>query len=229
MTGKAHANAITVVMFTTLLLASASALAAPQKQTSKREGVFEITISPRYVYSTTLNGENGSKADISSNWGWGFGLGYNYTENWAFGFDIGWNSLNYTITAGGLSSGSPSTYSGKADTASTNFSATYNFSANRFTPFVSGSLGWVFLDSNIPSGPPGASCWYDPWWGYICSSYLPTHSSTDFTYGASVGLRYDISDGLFLRAGYNKSWIDFDKADKTDFDSVKIDIGFKMR
>jgi len=205
-----------------------SASASPFREPSNRQGIYEITLSPRYVYSNTVYGQNGSKADISSDWGWGFGIGFNFTENWAFNFDIGWNSMNYTVTAGGVPSGSPATYSGRLDSSSTLFSATYNFMKKRITPYISGSLGWIFIDSNIPSGPPSTACWWDPWWGYVCRDYLPTKTSTNFSYGGTLGLRYDIGKSLFLRAGYNKTWIDFSKLSNTDFDSVRLDIGFAM-
>jgi opacity protein-like surface antigen len=220
---------ITAVMILSLLAVSSSALASPFKESSKRQGVYEITLSPRFVSSNTVYGSNGSRADISSNWGWGFGVGYNLTQNWAFNFDIGWNSFNYTVTAGGVASGSPDTYNGRLDTSSTLFSATYNFMKSRFTPFLTGAFGWVLLDSNIPNGPPGTACWWDPWWGYVCRNYLPTKTSTDFTYGAAIGLRYELSNTLFLRAAYNKSWIDMSNVSNTDFDAVRLDIGFMMQ
>ena len=200
---------------------------------SNRQDGFEIVLQSKYVDSKTFSGQNGSGADVQDSWGWGFGFGYNFTEHWAFNFDISWRSANYDATVIAEDENNPGTketvkYSGRLDTSSTQFSATYNFMDKRFTPFVSGMLGWTFVDTNVPTGPPQNWCWWDPWWGYICSSYVPTVSETDFTYGGALGLRFDITRNMFLRASYNKAWIDFKNASAEDFDAFRLDIGFLM-
>ena len=193
-----------------------------------REGAFELYLSPKYIDSKTLNGQGGSQVDLNDTWGWGFGFGYNMDEHWAFNFDIAWSSPSYDATTVD-NSNAKSNYSSNLDTSSTIFTGIYNFSQKRFSPFVSGSFGWVFLDSNIPSGPPQNTCWWDYYWGYVCSTYLPTKTETDFTYGLGVGVRFDMTKDFFLRAAYDKNWIDFDQASSEDFDAIKIDIGMMFR
>ena len=202
-------------------------------QLSNRGGGFEVVLQSSYSDSKGLQGENGSSADIQDTWGWGFGFGYNFDEHWAFNFDIGWRSANYDATVvvedkDDPSNSGPKSFTGRLDTSSSLFSGTYNFLDKRFTPYVSGILGWTFLDTNIPTGPPQNWCWWDPWWGYICSSYIPTKSETDFTYGGALGLRFDVTRTFFLRASYNKMWIDFKHGSAEDFDVVRLDLGFLM-
>jgi opacity protein-like surface antigen len=216
--------------FTALMLINCIALASPFTESSRREGGFEIVLQTHYTESSTLSGSGGSSVDINDDWGAGFGFGYNFTEHWEFNFDVGWNSFNYSATAGGdVDPEFSNKYNGQLDTSSSLFSATYNFMDKRFTPFVSGALGWVFIDTNIPTGPPGTSCWWDPWYGYICSSYVPTKTSTEFTYGGTVGVRMDLAPSFFLRLGYNMMWLDLDNVDSTSFNSWRLDAGFLMK
>ena len=206
----------------------------PLMKLSNRQDGFEIILQSNYVDSKSAYGDHGEGVDIQDSWGWGFGFGYNFTEHWAFNFDISWRSANYDATIivedqDDPSNSGPKNFAGRLDTSSSLFSATYNFFDKRFTPFVSGTLGWTFIDTNIPTGPPQNWCWWDYWWGgYRCGTYIPTQSETDFTYGGAVGLRFDVTRGVFIRASYNKAWIDFKNASAEDFDTFRLDIGFLM-
>jgi opacity protein-like surface antigen len=202
-------------------------------QLSNRTGGFEVLLQSSHNNSKSLQGDNGSGADIQDTWGWGFGFGYNFTENWAFNFDIAWRSANYDATIvvedqDDPSNSGPKKFTGRLDTSSSLFSGTYNFMDKRFTPYVSGILGWTFVDTNVPTGPPQNWCWWDYMWGYVCSSYVPTKSETDFTYGGALGMRFDVTRTFFLRASYNKLWIDFQRGAAEDFDVVRLDMGFLM-
>jgi opacity protein-like surface antigen len=219
-------------LVTTLVCGNSHAENALMKL-SNRQGGFEVLLQSKYTDSKSFEGQNGSSADVQDSWGWGFGFGYNFTEHLAFNFDISWRSANYDATIivedqDNPSNSGPKQFTGTLDTSSSQFSATYNFLDRRFTPYVSGILGWTFIDTNVPSGPPQNWCWWDPWWGYICSSYIPTHSETDFTYGGALGLRFDVTRTMFLRASYNKLWVDFKNASAEDFDGLRLDIGFLM-
>jgi opacity protein-like surface antigen len=193
---------------------------------SNRERKWEAFISTNYVDSTSVDFSGGAKADINGDLGWIFGIGYNFNEKIALDFEMGWNSVSYTGTRVS-DTGATEQFGGRLDTSITRFNLTYNFMAQRFTPFITANVGWAWIDSNIPSGPPSSGCWWDPWYGYICSSYQPTYTSTDFTYGTSLGLRYDVTDGLFLRGSAGKQCIDISSASGTpDFTNYRLDIGF---
>lgn len=201
----------------------------PLMQLSHRDGKTQVVLQSQYGYSKSLEGQNGAEADIKGAWGWGFGFGYNVDEHWGLNFDISWRSAYYDATVlGEDQSGNTQlvNYSSRLDTSSTKFSGTYNFLDRRFTPFVSAIMGWTFINTNVVTGPPQYVCWWDPWWGNYCSQYVPTLSETDFTYGGALGVRFDISRGMFLRASYNKIWIDFQNAGAEDFDTIRLDIGF---
>lgn len=194
---------------------------------SDREGGFEITINPRYVSSASIDGSNGSKLDLGDAWGWGFGFGYNFTEKWNLAWDIGWNSGNYNTTVVD-DDNNKEERTGTFSSSSTYFTGTYNILDKTFTPYVSGALGWVFIDSNIPSGTPGSGCWWT-WYGYYCGGYVPTYSTTEFSYGLGLGLRWDVGKTVFLKAAYNKVWIDsFGTVGSQDFDTALLTLGFLL-
>ena len=81
------------------------------------------------------------------------------------------------------------------------FFGTYNILAGNFTPFVTGGMGWTYIDTNIPSGLPENVCWAYPWYGYYCATYVQTQSTTRFSYNVGAGLRLDAGRGVFRAAG----------------------------
>ena len=198
---------------------------------SDREYTWELSLQTKYADSTSIDFDGGASADLNSSWDWGFGFGYNFTENWAFNFDINWGSTNYEgIRVLDDGQNTKESISGTLSSSSSDFRAVYHFMDKRFTPFVGASLGWIYIDTNIPTGPPQTSCWYDPWMGYICSTYQPTKAGTEFSYTANVGVRFDLTDAFFLRASAGKRWIDFDNASGTpDITMYRFDMGFMFR
>jgi opacity protein-like surface antigen len=193
---------------------------------SDRGGKWEVFFSGNYVDSTSIDFSGDAKVDINGDLGFLFGFGYNFNEKLALDFEIAWNSVSYTGTRV-RDTGATEQFGGRLDASSTRFNLTYNVMAQRFTPFITANVGWAWIDSNIPSGPTTGACWWDPWYGYVCSGYQPSYTSSDFTYGTSLGLRFDLTNGLFLRGSAGKQWIDISSASSTpDFTNYRLDIGF---
>ena len=61
------------------------------------------------------------------------------------------------------------------------------------TPYVGAGLGWTWIDTNVPTGPPVTGCWWDPWWGYVCYTDYPTKTTDAFSYQAILGVRYEFN------------------------------------
>lgn len=221
--------ALAVSISLLLTLMASATLAADFGKSSFRSGVSEATISLRYMNQETINFEGGAQADVSNDYGWGFGLGYNLNENIVLGGEFSWLTTSYRATRVD-DTGNPSVYNGILDAGSFSFRATYNVLKTRMTPFISANLGWTFIDTNIPIGPPGTICWWDPWWGYVCGPYYPTATQDVFGYGAGIGLRWDVSTRFFMKAAYN--WTRMDIANTAGGDptigNVIIDFGFFM-
>jgi len=169
--------------------------------------------------------EGGSSLDIDSNVGWGITLGWNWTAKWNLAYKL-------TVTKPGYSATivpedpieSPQTIDYTMSKYSHQFNVTYNFMDRAFTPFIQAGAGVTTLDSNIPEQPPQTGCWWDPWWGYICSTTWSTFSTTKFSYNLGLGVRWDINNALFTRASLNREIVSV-KSGNLNFDLVTLEIG----
>jgi len=98
--------------------------------------------------------------------------------------------------------------------------------SSALTPYISANLGTTYIDSGVPTGNIGTACWRDPWWGYICSPSVQTYTSTEFNYGAGIGLRYDFSRKLYIKAGVAKNYLALNSSNTPDFTSYQFIFGF---
>lgn len=213
-------------LFVAMLISVYAAGAAAQKS-GPRAGRWDFTLQPQYVDSKSVTGDNGSRASISGDWGFGFGFAYNFSNHLALGGELTWNEANYSariVPGPGNIAGSPFTLSGTMETSTLRVNGTWNILATSLTPFVTGGIGATYVDTNIPNGP--TQCWTDPWWGTYCDT--PTRSNTYFSYNAGAGLRWDVNRSFFLRGVYSRQWIDVGGgAGSPAFDQFRIDFGFK--
>jgi len=226
---KTNINFLIKYLVSSLLLSNliSSAVAADDLMSlSDRKDRWEFSFQTRYLDSVELEFEGGAEATLNEELGWAFGLGYNYSEHWAFNFDMGWGDVGYS-GAYTDENNVPAETSGHIYSSSANFGGIYHFTAKRFTPFIGASIGWTFIDTNIQNGPPQTGCWYYPYWGYICDTYIPTKTTTEFNYAALLGLRFDINNKVFLKASAGKNWLNSSHATSTpDITTYKFDIGF---
>lgn len=195
-----------------------------------RKGTYEITLQPRYVASKDIDGSGGSKLALDPGWGLGLGFGYNFTDKLALHLDGSWSSANYQATIPTTdTSGNPTgtaTASGTLDTFSAALNLSYYILKGPLTPFLLGGIGWTFVDSNIPSGPPQGVCWYDPWYGYVCTSYQNTYTNNYFSYNVGAGARWDVTQSFFLRGSVVWQWVDLGQPGTTDFLGGRLDLGY---
>ena len=122
----------------------------------------------------------------------------------------------------------PVSIRGRYDSFTASANLVYNFIDTPLTPYVSAGIGWTWIDTNIPNGPPNTWCWWDPWWGYVCSTSYPTETLNAFSYQAALGLRYTFdNDTTFMKLGWTSQWMDFDNASGTPrFDVITLEIGW---
>jgi outer membrane assembly lipoprotein YfiO len=195
-----------------------------------RRGRYEVTLQPRYVASKEIDAGGGSKLELDPALGFGVGVGYNFTNKFALHLDGSWTRSDYkakisTTDSGGISTGT-TTASGVLDTATVALNLSYYFLDGPLTPFLMGGIGWAFVDSNIPSGPPEGVCWYDPWYGNVCGYYQNTYTNNYFSYNLGVGGRWDVFPGFFLRGSVGWQWVDLGRAGTTDFMGGRLDLGY---
>lgn len=108
------------------------------------------------------------------------------------------------------------------------FNGIFYFTEKPLAPFIQAGLGWTYIDSNVTDGPPSTGCWWDFWWGYVCSNFYSTYSSTDFAYGVGAGVRYDMVGNMFVKGSYTYTWVDSGaKVDQT-FGQFRLELGWRL-
>ena len=175
--------------------------------------------------SSSKDFEGGASLDIDKKFGWGFTLGYNFNSKLNTSYKLFVTKPEYTaviIPEDPEIGPQPIDYT--MDKFSHQFNATYNFMDRPFTPFVQAGVGFMTLDSNIVDQPPTTGCWWDPWWGYICTTTWSTFKTTRFAYNMGLGVRWDINNAMYVRGSYNKEWISL-KNGSMSFDILSFEGG----
>lgn len=222
---KSSTKAFITILFISTLILSATSRAAP----GARTGQWQISLIPTFTNSQSIQFNGGAVADINEHSGFGIGIGYNFSDHLELELDIGSANANYTGTRI-LDDGSntPEKYNGTFYTSHMDLGLSYNLFAARFTPFVRGNIGLTYVDSGIPTGNIGSVCWWDPWWGYYCGPYAQTYTTSELNYGADVGLRFDISNKIFVKGSIGKKYVDLDNTSAPDFVQYKFIVGFSF-
>jgi hypothetical protein len=210
------------------LLAAALLLAAPAVA-QQRAGKSEFYLGPVFTTGQTYSFEGGTTATTDTGYGLTLGYAKNVNANLSWGVEGAWGSSDYrsTVLPGPGNTGDPVNVRGTVETGTIRFVGTYNFLASALTPFVSGGLGWTYVDSNVPSGPPQGVCWWYPWWGEVCGTYVPTASTTKFSYNAALGLRQDFQQ-MFIRGLVSEQWVQIGSSGTTAWTQWRIDVGWKF-
>lgn len=213
-----------------MMVMHSSVASAVENLGSSRSGDMEFSIPVIYTNSTKIDGSGGSYADLNSDWSPGFGIGYNINEHFLVNGLFTWSSRGYDAKIVN-SIGGTGKYNGTMESTTISLNGTYFILDRDITPFVSGGIGWTYMDTNIPSGASDSYCYWDPWWGYICTSYTPTKTQDRVSYNAGLGLRWDITSHFSMQGSYNKMWVDISKAQggMPDFNVYKVDFVFRSK
>lgn len=190
---------------------------------------WEIGLDLLYQDSTDISFNGGSSASIEDDLGVAFTFGYRFNPRLEVQFDLDWAVVDYDVNI--QSASVPSLQfrgSGELESFTPRIGVNFNFMESDFTPYVNGTVGWSFVDTNIPNGPVQIGCWWDPWWGQICTPYQSTKSIDDATYSIGAGARWDFSQCCMFRLGYEKRWFDYGNATSTpDFDELRLGFSFR--
>lgn len=139
---------------------------APAQMASEPAGRaqgWETRLGILFQGSADSDFEGGSSVDVDDDVGFRIGAGYHFSDNLEVGVNLDFIENDYSGT---LASADPPglTFGIDGELESTSLTAdlTYNFFPGRFTPFITGALGWTWIDTNIAEGPPQGVCWWDP-------------------------------------------------------------------
>jgi opacity protein-like surface antigen len=195
-----------------------------------------LSISAVYQDSLSVGGEGGpetaipdtSSLDVNSELGFGLNFGYNFNKYLAIGLDIEWLRPDYKAT---LVPEDPNENPVIIDHELTQWNwrlkGTWNFTEGPFVPYVDLGYAWSNIDSNVADGPPLTGCWWDPWWGYVCSNFYQTISSTESGWGGGVGIRYDLPMEGFLRLSWNRWELESGgNSDDLTLESFRLEYGW---
>jgi opacity protein-like surface antigen len=209
-----HRNHLSLIGVATAALALG--LAAPafaQKRSADRAGTAEFGLQLMDFSGTHADGIHGASLDVEGDLAWGFVGGYNFTNKFQLGGEMSWASPDYRLKLV-PDSGSPfPTVNANLDVSTFILKGTFNFFDGPLTPYAEVGAGWVHIDSNVVSGTPSTGCWWDPWWGYVCTTFYDTYADTRTAWTYALGVRWDISDSIALRASYG--YLDLDTSHAT--------------
>lgn len=210
--------------FSGLMLALLLGAAAADAQS--REGRWEFTLGTNYQLGADLEGEGGSTLATDDDFGFLMNAGYHFSDSLQTSFGVAWQSVGYDADVV-QENGSEVGITGAYDAWILSANLILNLGEGPLVPFVGAGIGYTWIDTNIPNGLPSTGCYWDPWWGYICTTYYPTASTDAFSYQALAGVRFAFNPSTFLRATYNSQWLQLDNFDSTPrFDSVLLEIGW---
>jgi len=194
-----------------------------------REGTWDVGFHVIDMSSELLTGAQGSTLDVDDEIGYGFTGAYNFTNRLAVGADLNWTSPDYTATRVLEGTGQADTISAELDVVNIQVKGIFHFLEGPLTPFVEAGVGWTQVDSNIIDGPPTTGCWWDPWWGYVCSNFYDTYTETRTSYSAAVGIRWDMGQGLMLRGSLGLLEVDTSSAtEDAELDTLRVDFAWRF-
>jgi len=208
-----------------LLLCSAAALA-------DRQPGWDFGGEVLYQFSQDVDFKGGSRASLDDDLGLALSFTYRFNSRLELLFGVDWNSIDYNadiapapVSPGGPVVGNGFSVEGTIEYWTPRVGVNFNLLEGDLTPYVTGGIGWAFIDTNVPEGRPQSTCWWDPWYGYICGTFQNTKSIDELEYNVGAGLRWDINRTMSLRFGYERHWIDLNDASSTPgFDQLKVGI-----
>ena len=210
-----------------ILLTTFPALASAQ---GNRAGSWEWSFAAIWQDSASSGAEGGSNLKLDGELGLGINFGYNFTNKLYLGGDFEWLRPDFKAT---LIEDAPGSRSQTINHTMSQFNGrikgTLTFLESPLSPFVEAGIGWSYFDSNVADGDPIVGCWWHPWWGYICEGFYNTFSSTEFTYGGALGLRYIMRGGMTLKLSVNHYIIDIGNAggDPT-LNAARLEVGWSF-
>ena len=213
------------------LAGAAACLLATGANAQSRGTGWEFGADLIYQGSQDVDFDGGSTASFQDDIGVSLFAGYRLNDRLEFHFGLDWATVDYDATIPfQIGTGPIGSIGVKGDMEAftPRVDANFNFMEGPFTPYITAGIGYSFIDTNIPNGPPQGACWWDPWFGNVCSTYQPTKSTDAFTYDVGLGVRWDMSPGYSMRLAYEKHWLDVSTASSApDFDQFKLGIIFR--
>jgi opacity protein-like surface antigen len=177
-----------------------------------RTGMTEFYGIGQYLHSDdiTFQGPYGDVKTKMDDMGLGgFGFAFHFSDFFSVHSDFMFGGATFSGNAP-LQTGGTIGFKQDAFISTGRFNLDYNIINRRLTPFVTAGIGYQYVETELKNAPPVNTCWWDPWWGWVCYSGHYYASETDFTWNAGGGLRWNIVDGLMIKALVGATWLEYD-------------------
>ena len=165
----------------------------------------------QYLHSSdiTFNGPVGDvKMKMDDTGLGGFGVAYHFNDFVSVHGDFMFGGATFSGDVP-LEAGGTTHISQDAFLQTGRFNVDYNMINRRLTPFITAGFGYQYLETELQHAPPVTDCWWDPFWGWICYSGHQHAYQTDFTWNAGGGLRWNITDNLFIKVTGGATWLEY--------------------
>jgi opacity protein-like surface antigen len=181
-----------------------------------RKGMTEVYGIVQYLHSENIdfNGPSGSidtKMDDTGLGGFGFAFHFNDSLSIHGDFMFGPATFSSTVPLLGVGVGSNTAFIQQDGFLQTGrFNLDYNIINRRFTPFVTGGLGYQFTEIELEN--INNFTYWNPWYGWTSAQGHPYAWQADFTWNAGAGLRWNITDHLMVKATGGATWLEYDNS-----------------
>jgi opacity protein-like surface antigen len=217
---RLHQNSIRAPYAVTTLLALAAGLLPSVAQIPwvtepfSRQQKTEVYGIGQYLHSDDINfngptGEVKTKMDDTGLGG--FGFAWHFSDFFSIHTDFMFGSATFSGEAPFAVGPGTRHFSQDAFIQTGRFNVDYNIINRRLTPYLTAGIGYQYLDVELEN-TYGTTCWWDPWYGYVCYSGHYHAWETDFTWNAGAGIRWNITDNLFVKAEGGATWLEYSSA-----------------
>jgi len=148
------------------------------------------------------------KLDIDSTTVYGVGYGYNLTDHWNINMDLlyGYADTDVKIVHDVID---VTVGTEEMDYILWDINFDYNIFKSRFTPLITGGIG--FMDFSINTKATGV--------GEV--------NDTSFSANLGAGVRWDIRDNILLKAIYRSTWTEFNDTDEDlRYEGVSVSVAY---
>jgi opacity protein-like surface antigen len=168
----------------------------------------------QYLHSDDINFDSplgGVKTKMDDTGLGGFGVLFHFNEFFSFHADFMFGGATFHADAPVVGGGTiPISQDAFLQTG--RFNIDYNIINRRLTPFVTAGLGYQYLETELDNLPPVNVTYWDPWFGYVTTTEHIHAWETDFTWNVGVGLRWNITDNLVVKAMGGATWLEYDNS-----------------
>jgi len=189
---------ITVFLGVLPLIISTAAIA----QEWTRAGKGEIFVLGQNMSGDTTTGL-GIKLELDDTTVFGIGMGLN-GKHFNFNWDLFFGSTDI------IGSGAGPTLTADTDLLGMDFNLDYNILKSRFTPLITGGIGFINFSGTWRGG------------------YRTTiFDETDFSYNVGAGFRWDVTNHFLVKAVYRATWTKLEDTDNSILlDGIGVSIGY---